>query len=95
MDLYSNLSSTFFFMVNISKQILPWWLMSRPKEGRSENKDKCNFYKFSRGSAYETKNHLIYGTRVGYFEIQKSEAIISEIEAVIHELNKIIKTLDK
>lgn len=63
--------------------------------GRSGNKDKCNFYKFSRGSAYETKNHLIYGTRVGYFEIQKSEAIISEIEAVIHELNKIIKTLDK
>lgn len=62
--------------------------------GRSGSKDKTRFYKFSRGSAYETKNHLIYGNLVKYFEEEKSQLIIIEIELLIHELNKIIKTLE-
>ena len=61
--------------------------------GRAGNKDKTMFYKFARGSAFETKNHLIYGTLVKYFSDEKSEVIISNIETIIHELNKIIKTL--
>ena len=52
------------------------------------------FYKFSRGSAYETKNHLIYGNLVKYFELQKTQLIIAQIESLIHDLNKIIKTLE-
>jgi len=63
--------------------------------GRSGNKDKTMFYKFARGSAFETKNHLIYGTLVKYFPDDQSASLISKIEAGIHELNKIIKTLEK
>ncbi|KIA88536.1 four helix bundle protein [Kaistella jeonii] len=60
--------------------------------GRAETKDKTMFYKFSRG--YETKNHLIYGNLVRYFELEKTQIIIAQIERLIHELNKIIKTLE-
>lgn len=56
--------------------------------------EKIMFYMFSRGSANETKNHLIYGTLVKYFEEQQSSAIISKIEDLVHELNKIIKTIE-
>lgn len=52
------------------------------------------FYKFSRGSANETKNHLIYGTRVKYFDEVTTGALIQIIENLIHELNKIIKTVE-
>lgn len=52
------------------------------------------FYRFSRGSADETKKHLIYGTLGKYFEEQQSSAIISKIEDLVHELNKIIKTIE-
>ena len=62
--------------------------------GRAGTKDKTMFYKFSRGSAYETKNHLIYGYLVKYFDQEKSQSIIVEIEILIHELNKVIKTLE-
>lgn len=43
--------------------------------GRGGDREKSNFYKFARGSAMETKNHLIYGMRVKYFE--ESEALAS------------------
>ena len=36
--------------------------------GRRHTKDKLNFYYMSRGSLAETKSHLIYGFRVGYFQ---------------------------
>ncbi|WP_202974458.1 four helix bundle protein [Chryseobacterium elymi] len=35
--------------------------------GRRTAKDKSRFYDISRGSAFETKSHLIYGNRVKYF----------------------------
>ena len=62
--------------------------------GRGGDKEKVMFYRFARGSANETKNHLIYGHRVQYFESEKSTALISKIENLVHELNKIIKTLE-
>ena len=62
--------------------------------GRAGSRDKTMFYKYSRGSANETKNHLIYGNLVKYFETEKSQPIILKIESLIHELNKIIKTLE-
>ena len=62
--------------------------------GRAGTKDKTMFYKFSRGSANETKNHLIYGTLVNYFKDETSGEIIKIIEDLIYELNKIIKTLE-
>lgn len=62
--------------------------------GKAGTKDKTMFYKFSRGSAYETKNHLIYGNLVKYFELEKTQLIIAQIESLIQDLNKIIKTLE-
>lgn len=61
--------------------------------GRETTKDKKHFYVIARGSALETKNQLIYGIKVHYF----NEAIVKELfllQAQIHfELNKIIKTM--
>ena len=62
--------------------------------GRAGSRDKTMFYKIARGSANETKSHLIYGNLVKYFEPTQSQLIIVEIEHLIHELNKIIKTLE-
>lgn len=55
--------------------------------GRRTNKDKCRFYDISRGSAFETKSHLLYGNRVQYFDIEKIKIINAKISEVIHELN--------
>lgn len=61
--------------------------------GRESNMDKIRFYVISRGSAFETKNHLIYGEKVNYFENKKIHTLNDKIDNVIFELNKIIKTL--
>jgi len=61
--------------------------------GRSTKLDKAKFYIIARGSAYETINHLIYGTKVGYFESQKAENLKNNLRTNIHDLNKIINYL--
>jgi four helix bundle protein len=61
--------------------------------GRHHTADKMKFYIYSRGSANETKNQLIYGNRVGYFEDEKKVAFISSLNVIIESLNKLIKTL--
>jgi four helix bundle protein len=61
--------------------------------GRNSPSDKCKFYVYSKGSAFETQNHLIYGNKVGYFNSTKSIELINSYDSIIHELNKIIKTL--
>ena len=62
--------------------------------GRNTSKDKSNFYIISRGSAFETQNHLQYGKEVGYFESEISIKIISDYDELIHELNKLLKSLE-
>lgn len=59
--------------------------------GRGTPKDKANFYRYSRGSALETKNHLIYGCRVKYFNENEVSFLFKNIEEIIFELNKILK----
>lgn len=63
--------------------------------GRKTKKDKSHFYIISRGSAFETQSHLLYGKRVGYFEENKTESLLVEYSELIHELNKILKSLEK
>jgi four helix bundle protein len=63
--------------------------------GRKHTEDKLNFYFDSPGSLAETKNHLIYGQKVGYFDkshIDELQVLIQEIWA---ELNMLINTLQK
>jgi four helix bundle protein len=57
--------------------------------GRSTAADKRKFYDYSRGSAFETKSHLLYGIEVGYFKKESVDVIIKKISGLIHELNKI------
>lgn len=61
--------------------------------GRQTPKDKKNFYVFARGSAFETKSHLLYGIAVGYFHEDDCKPILIGYEDLIFDLNKIIKTL--
>ena len=61
--------------------------------GRSTNKDKSNFYIVARGSAFETQNHLLYGNKVGYFDLIEVQRLLAEYDALIHDLNKLLKSL--
>src|SRR5206468_12712429 len=60
--------------------------------GRKHTKDKLNFYYASRGSLAETKNHLVYGLRVGYFQQSEFNGLEKLIEAIWKELNKLISS---
>jgi len=62
--------------------------------GRSTKKDKSNFYIISRGSSFETQNHLLYGNKVGYFDSIITERLFQEYNELIYELNKLIKSLE-
>jgi four helix bundle protein len=63
--------------------------------GRKHTKDKLNFYFNSRGSLAETKNHLIYGHEVGYFNKEELAAHSDLIEEIWKELNSLISSLGK
>ena len=55
--------------------------------GRRTSKEKSHFYTMARGSATETKSHIIYRVRVIYFEASEYDEIKILIKKVIHELN--------
>ena len=63
--------------------------------GRKGTKDKCQFYVISRGSAYETQSHLLYGLDIGYFAKEKISELIKQYNDLIHDLNKIIKSISQ
>ena len=61
--------------------------------GRQHTKDKLNFYYASRGSLAETKNHLIYGQRVGYFKQSECLHAMKLTDEIWKELNALIRSL--
>lgn len=61
--------------------------------GRNTALDKKRFYIIARGSTFETKNHLIYGKNVCYFEALEVESINIVLDNTLFELNKLIKSL--
>ena len=63
--------------------------------GRAHTLDKLNFYYHSRGSLAETKSHLIYGNRVRYFSDSEFKDLVSLIEGIWKETNRIIATLKR
>ena len=63
--------------------------------GRKHTRDKLNFYYDARGSLAETKNHLIYGHRVGYFPRARFEDSVSTLEDIWKQLNTLINSLSK
>ena len=61
--------------------------------GRNHTKDKLNFYYDARGSLSETKNHLIYGRNVAYFNEEDYKEHNALIEDIWKELNYLIANL--
>ena len=61
--------------------------------GRQHTKDKINFYYASRGSLAETKSHLIYGLKVGYFKQSDFTRLAELVKTIWEELNKLIRSL--
>ena len=63
--------------------------------GRKHTNDKVRFYYNARGSLAETKNHLIYGHKVGYFNTAEFEDFLGLIEDIWKELNSLMSSLTK
>ena len=63
--------------------------------GRKHTKEKLNFYYDARGSLAETKSHLIYGHRIGYFPNANYNILVTLIEDIAKELNMLISSLAK
>lgn len=63
--------------------------------GRKHTRDKLNFYYTSRGSLAESKNHLIYGHRVGYFKEKDFAELTYLISDIWQELNALINSLHR
>jgi four helix bundle protein len=61
--------------------------------GRKHTKDKLQFYYASRGSLTETKSHLIYGRRVGYFSEEACGKLIDLSDETWKGLNSLISAL--
>ena len=63
--------------------------------GRKHTNDKLKFYYNARGSLAETKNHLIYGERVGYFDKIEYQDLSNLIDDIWKELNMLISSMQK
>ena len=61
--------------------------------GRQHTKDKLNFYYASRGSLAETKSHLIYGQKVGYFRQSECLLAMKLTDEIWKEINALIRSL--
>ena len=61
--------------------------------GRYHYRDKLTFYYHSRGSAYETKSHLLYARDVGYLDADRVDELGEALDGVLHDLNRVIATL--
>jgi len=63
--------------------------------GRHHKYEKINFYYVSRGSLTETRSHLEYGRRVGYFKDNPVKELDKNLEEIYNDINKIILKLRK
>ena len=61
--------------------------------GKSSVNDKVKYYEIAKGSAFETKSHLYYGQKVGYFNENTINLLLEELNATIFEINKLKKAL--
>jgi four helix bundle protein len=58
--------------------------------GRKHTREKLNFYYVARGSLAETKSHLIYGHKVGYFQESEITRLSKTVDNIWQELNRLI-----
>ncbi len=62
--------------------------------GRQQFKDKCRFYKFSRGSCHELHSQTLVSEGLEYINCTTTKEIIDDIMQVIEELNTLMKSLE-
>ncbi len=60
--------------------------------GRNTAKDKNQFYSISKGSALETKNHLILAKDLQYLKNENFESLNKEISAVIRLISGLMRS---
>ena len=58
------------------------------------NRDKANFYIMARGSLLETKNHITYGQKVGYFLEEQVVSLGNQIDEIWKEINSLLAFLE-
>ena len=63
--------------------------------GRFEKRDKSNFYKIARGSAYELISQTMVCQRLKYIDDPIAESLIGKLKTIIEELDTMIISLDK
>jgi four helix bundle protein len=63
--------------------------------GREHVLEKINFYYVARGSLTETRSHLEYGQRVGYFDHVTVQHLDSTLTILHNDLNKLVRALKK
>ena len=61
--------------------------------GKSSINDKVKYYEIAKGSAFESKSHLYYGQKVGYFNENTINLLLEELNSTIFEINKLKKAL--
>jgi four helix bundle protein len=61
--------------------------------GRSHSRDKASFYITARGSLLETKSHVSYGVRIGYFAPGDVADVAARIDEIWREINQLLSYL--
>ena len=61
--------------------------------GRRGSKDKARFYYNARGSITETKNNLIYGKNVGYFNDEDVHPLFERVDEIWKQINCVINAI--
>ena len=62
--------------------------------GRQQFRDKCRFYKFSRGSCHELHSQMLVSEGLDYINNKISVEIIEDLLHIIEELNTLMKSLE-
>ena len=63
--------------------------------GRFSPKDKTRLYKIARGSGFEVISQILIAGGLQYIPKDNQDILIEKLRSIIHELNTIIKTLEK
>ena len=60
---------------------------------RSSNKEVAHYFEVSIGSAFELETQLLICVRVGYFEANEVESLVTQLHSFQKKTNNYLKTL--
>lgn len=62
--------------------------------GRQQFRDKCRFYKFSRGSCHELHSQTLVSKGLDFIDSKTSSELVNDLMQIIEELNTLMKSLE-